>query len=131
MKKFSQIVEAINVDFLKVNPGQDTEQLIKDVTLSLDMCSYIECKGSSISWIQKTWDKNYFKFIPSAYQIRFGPLPKKKKVNTGYVFTLDEINSYWQEILDILNTLDSYGLNCGIVNYAPNCVEMTLYVEEK
>jgi hypothetical protein len=142
MKKFSQITEAHS-------PDQDTEQLVRDVSLSLDMCKYIDRINVRRSGGVKAIDNGTIIHLPNqapksvvkkifVIHIWFTKecIHKRKVGNrelgdSGFVFPLEEINSYWQEILDVMNTLDSYGFKCALSYYATNGAEMVISIEER
>ncbi len=106
----------------------ETKQLIEDLIIPLCDSNFIE--SAKVDVIQYYGKMTHYKISIefSKYCI------EKRKIETipgssGYAFSLDEINDYWKDIIDMLNTIKNYGLDSKIPTYAPGCINLIIYLE--
>jgi|ERR1035437_6810113 hypothetical protein len=108
MKKFSQIFESA-----------EDKQTVEDVFSGLEMCKSIE----KVDIRRQFQDGYYYRVCLS-----FSKECLRKRKYDNYSFSTEEVNDYWQDIVDAMNILEGYGFVCRISYYAANGVEMIIHV---
>ncbi len=108
---------------------QEDKTLIEDIMSPLADSNYIESVRTEREYSSPGVGDKYKVTIEfSRYCIKRREECASGFSRNGYAISLDEINDYWKDIMDNLNTLKNYRFNSSISRYATNGQEMIIRI---
>lgn len=131
MRKFSKLYESTK---------EEDKLLIEDIFATLGDSEYIDGilinDTPLITGLAGIGQGHLYRFDVKVFFTQHCISNRREKTkalgsDAGFCFTMEEINDYWKELMDIMNTLDNHGFVSAITYYQTNSASLSITISKK